>query len=58
MKIACRTRRGHAPQNSNIMRKMAMNLLRLNPLKKTFPKKRLRACLDPEYVAQVLDVVA
>lgn len=55
---ACRTRRDHAPQNLNIMRKMAMNLLRLNPLKKTLPKKRLRACLDPAYLAQVLGVAA
>jgi hypothetical protein len=43
---ACRTRHDHAPQNLNIVRKIAMNLLRLNPLKKTLSKKRLRACLD------------
>src|SRR6478735_576442 len=55
---ACRTRRDHAPQNLNIMRKMAMNLLRLSPLKKTLPKKRLRACLAPAYLAQVLGVAA
>jgi hypothetical protein len=35
-----------------------MNLLRLNPLKKTLPKKRLRACLDSTYLAQVLGVAA
>lgn len=55
---ACRTRRDHAPQNLNIVRKIAMNLLRLHPLKKTLPKKRLRACLDPAYLAQVLGVPA
>jgi predicted transposase YbfD/YdcC len=55
---ACRTRRDHAPQNLNIVRKIAMNLLRLNPLKKSLPKKRLRACLDPAYLAQVLGVAA
>ena len=55
---ACRTHRDHAPQNLNIVRKIAMNLLRLNPLKKTLPKKRLRACLDPDYLAQVLGVSA
>lgn len=53
---ACRTYRDHAPQNLNIMRKIAMNLLRLNPLKKTLPKKRLRACLDSSYLAHVLGV--
>ena len=55
---ACRTRRDQAPHNLNIVRKMAMNLLRLHPLKKTLPKKRLRACLDGAYLAQVLGVGA
>ena len=53
-----KSNRDHAPQNLNIVRKIAMNLLRLNPLKKTLPKKRLRACLDPAYLAQVLGVSA
>jgi predicted transposase YbfD/YdcC len=53
---ACRSRCDHAPQNLNIVRKMAMNLLRMNPLKRTLPKKRLRACLDTAYLAQVLGV--
>lgn len=55
---ACRARTDHAPQNLNIVRKIAMNLLRLSPVKKTLPKKRLRACLDPAYLAQVLGVTA
>jgi hypothetical protein len=55
---ACRTRRNHAPHNRNIVRKIAMNLLRLNPLKKTLPKKRLRACLNSAYLAQVLGAPA
>jgi len=55
---ACRTHRDQAPQNLNIVRKIAMNLLRLNPLKKTLPKKRLRACLDCAYLAQVLGMTA
>jgi len=55
---ACRVRTDHAPENLNIVRKIAMNLLRLSPLKKTLPKKRLRACLDPGYLAQVLGVAA
>jgi hypothetical protein len=32
--------------------------LRLNPLKKTLPKKRLRACMNPAYLAQVLGLPA
>jgi predicted transposase YbfD/YdcC len=55
---ASRTRIDHAPQNINIVRKIAMNLLRLSPIKKTLPKKRLRACLDPQYLAQVIGTVA
>lgn len=51
---ACRVRTDHAPENLNTVRKIALNLLRLDPLKKTLPKKRLRACLDPHYLAQVL----
>lgn len=55
---ASRTRIDHAPQNLNIVRKIAMNLLRLSPIKKTLPKKRLRACLDPQYLAQVIGTAA
>jgi len=51
---ACRTRIDHAPENMNIVRKIAMNLLRLNPLKRTLPKKRLRACLNQQYLEEVL----
>jgi len=51
---ACRNRTGHAPENLNIIRKIAMNLLRLDPLKKTLPKKRVRASVNPEYLAQLI----
>ena len=51
---ACRNRTGHAPENLNIVRKIAMNLLRLDPLKKTLPKKRVRASVNPQYLAQIL----
>lgn len=51
---ACRTRRDHAPHNLNIVRKIAMNLLRLSPVKRSLTKKRLRACLNPTYLAQIL----
>ncbi|HEX7643150.1 MAG TPA: ISAs1 family transposase [Burkholderiaceae bacterium] len=55
---ACRVRKDYAPENLNIVRKIAMNLLRLNRLKKSLPKKRLRACIDPAYLAQILGVAA
>lgn len=51
---ACRTRIDHAPENLNIVRKIAMNLLRLSPIKKTLPKKRLKACLNHQYLEEVL----
>lgn len=33
-----------------------MNLLRMNPLKKYLLKERLRACLDPAVLAEVLGI--
>jgi hypothetical protein len=33
-----------------------MNLLRLDPLKKTLPKKRVRASVNPQYLAQLIGV--
>lgn len=55
---ASRIRRDHAPENLNIVRKIAMNLLRLNPLKRSLPKKRLEACLNNDYLAQLLGLPA
>lgn len=55
---ASRIRTDHAPENMNIIKKIAMNLLRLNPLKKSLPKKRLKACLNNSYLAEVLGVPA
>jgi len=51
---ASRIRKDHAPENLNIIRKIAMNLLRLNPLKRSLPKKRLEACLNNTYLANAL----
>lgn len=51
---ASQIRNAHAPENLNIVRKIAMNLLRLNPLKRSLPKKRLQACLNTDYLADVL----
>lgn len=53
---ACRTRKDHAPENLNIMRKITMNILRLSPVKRSMPKKRLRACLNNDYLAEVMGV--
>jgi predicted transposase YbfD/YdcC len=53
---ASRIRTDHAPENMNIVKKIAMNLLRLNPLKRSLPKKRLKACLNNEYLADVLGI--
>ena len=53
---ASRIRTNHAPENLNIIKKIAMNLLRLNPLKRSLPKKRLKACLNNNYLAEVLGI--
>ena len=53
---ASRIRTDHAPENLNIVKKIAMNLLRLNPLKRSLPKKRLKACLNNHYLAEVLGI--
>jgi hypothetical protein len=51
---ASQIRIAHAPENLNLIRKIAMNLLRLNPLKRSLPKKRLQACLNNDYLAEVM----
>ncbi len=51
-----RVRIDHAPENLNIVKKIAMNLLRLSPLKRSLPKKRLKACLNNNYLAEVLGI--
>jgi predicted transposase YbfD/YdcC len=52
---ACRTRTGNAAENFNIIRKIALNMLRQETsLKRSIPKKRLYATLHDEYLAQVL----
>lgn len=53
---ASRVRKDNAPENLNIVKKIAMNLLRLNPLRKTLPKKRLKACLNNRYLGEILGV--
>lgn len=51
---ASRIRTDHAPENLNVVKKIAMNLLRLHPLKRSLPKKRLKACLNNHYLEEVL----
>lgn len=53
---ASRIRTDYAPENLNTIKKIAMNLLRINPLKRSLPKKRLKACLNDEYLAEVLGI--
>jgi hypothetical protein len=56
--VAC----GHAPENLNILRKMALSLLRAAPdprpsgkkRKMTGPKKRYTAAMNPDYMYTVL----
>jgi len=53
---ANRTRKDHAPENLNIMRKITMNILRLSPIKRSIVKKRLRAALNNDYLAEIMGV--
>ena len=53
---ANRTRKDHAPENLNIMRKITMNILRLSPDKRSIVKKRLRAALNNDYLAEIMGV--
>jgi predicted transposase YbfD/YdcC len=53
---ANRTRKDHAPENLNIMRKITMNILRLSPVKRSIVKKRLRAALNNDYLAEIMGV--
>lgn len=53
---ANRTRKDHAPENLNIMRKITMNILRLSPVKRSIVKKRLKAALNNDYLAEIMGV--
>jgi hypothetical protein len=54
--------KGHAPENLNILRKMALGLLRAAPdprpsgkkRKMTVPKRRFTAAMNPGYMLTVL----
>jgi predicted transposase YbfD/YdcC len=52
---ANRTRKGYAAQNQAVMRRLALNLLNLNPQKgKSKRLQRLRALLDDDYLLELL----
>lgn len=51
----CRIRRGHAPDNFSLLRKIAVNLLKNeNSRKRGIERKRKRAGWDPDYLLTVL----
>lgn len=55
----CRVRTGNAAENFNIVRKIAMNLLKTNTSRKlTVAKKRQLASLNDRYLAEVLGLRA
>ena len=52
---ACRVRTGNAAENFNVVRKIAMNLLKATTSRKlTVAKKRQLASLNERYLAEVL----
>jgi predicted transposase YbfD/YdcC len=56
---ACRTRTGNAAENFNVVRKIAMNLLKATTSRKlTVAKKRQLAGLNERYLAEVLGLRA
>jgi predicted transposase YbfD/YdcC len=51
---ACRTRKDHAPVNLALLRKIALNLLRAHPAKKSLTMKRQRAGWDDTFLIELL----
>lgn len=52
---ASRKRKDHSPRNFALVRKIALNLIKKDPDKKTGIKlKRMRAAIDPGYLSQLL----
>lgn len=50
----CRTRKDHGPANLAVVRKIALNLLRANPDKKSLNLKRHRAGWDDTYLVRLM----
>lgn len=53
---ACRARTGHAAENLNIMRKIALHRLAQNQTKGSLKKKRFRASLNQQFLEDILDL--
>lgn len=51
---SCRARKDHAAENLAILRRTALNLLRMDPSKKSVPKKQIKCALNEGYLAKVL----
>lgn len=49
-----RVRKDHAPENFALLRRLALNLLKQEPSKRSLNVKRLRAACDHDYLAKVL----
>lgn len=56
---ASKKRTDHAPRNFSLIRKMALNLLKFDKTKgRTGPMKRIKAAMNQEYLAQILQPLA
>ncbi len=53
----CRTRQGNAAENLAWLRKMALSLFRQDDSKGSVPTRRLRAALDDDYRAHLLNLL-
>lgn len=53
---ACRARTGHAAENLNIMRKLALHRLAQNQTKGSLKKKRFRAALNQQFLEDILEL--
>ena len=50
----CRTRKDHGPANLAVLRKLALNLLKTNPAKKSINMKRQRAGWDDTFLLELM----
>ncbi len=51
---ASRARKGYAAQNLSLLRKLALQIVKMHPDKRSIKKKRFLAALEPEYLTQML----
>ena len=50
----CRARTGHAPENLNLLRKLALSKIRNQKDNKSMKKRRYRAAMDKNYLIQLI----